>query len=155
MLDWETSFVLECMEADAPVLELGVSRVYFFDRDFFVISHAFLPCSVAFIFLWFHITLVVRCAPRAECTAPPPYTRTSRPAAPFPCRLTAQEDVVAYAVREKLGLDLSPAVVVGSRLEEAVKGWRELEELCRACEGLPFLLSVRVRGILPSLLLLG
>lgn len=55
---------------------------------------------------------------------------------------------MAYAVREKIGLDLSPTVVVGSRLEEAVKGWGELEELCRVCEGFPFLLSVRVRGTL-------
>ncbi|CAM9600417.1 unnamed protein product [Ectocarpus fasciculatus] len=62
---------------------------------------------------------------------------------PSPQDIAAQEDVVAYAVREKLGLDLSPTVVVGSRLEEAVRDWGELEELCRACEGLPFLLSVR------------
>ncbi|CBN75993.1 conserved unknown protein [Ectocarpus siliculosus] len=62
---------------------------------------------------------------------------------PSPQDIAAQEDVVAYAVREKIGLDLSPTVVVGSRLKEAVKGWGELEELCRVCEGLPFLLSVR------------
>ncbi|CAB1118326.1 unnamed protein product [Ectocarpus sp. CCAP 1310/34] len=62
---------------------------------------------------------------------------------PSPQDIAAQEDVVAYAVREKIGLNLSPTVVVGSRLEEAVKGWGELEELCRVCEGLPFLLSVR------------
>lgn len=51
-----------------------------------------------------------------------------------------------FAVREKLGFDKSPIVEVGSRLEEAVRDWGELEELCQACRGLPFILSARVRG---------
>lgn len=67
----------------------------------------------------------------------------SRPARPLSG--AAQEQVAMCAVRGKFGLGLSPTVAVGSRLEEAVRDWRELESLCRACRGLPFLLSVRVR----------
>lgn len=63
----------------------------------------------------------------------------------YPRRGAAQEYVVAHALRVQLGLDPSPSVMVGSRLEEAVRGRGELDELCKACQGLPFLLCVRVR----------
>lgn len=32
-----------------------------------------------------------------------------------------------------------------------MRDWGELEELCQACRGLPFLLSVRVRSVARSL----
>lgn len=59
----------------------------------------------------------------------------------------AREYIVVHALREKLGLESAPTVAVGSRLEEAVRDWAELETLCRACRDLPFLLVVRVRGL--------
>ena len=59
--------------------------------------------------------------------------------------LTARERLLTHTLRGQLGLDRAPVVTVGSRLEDAVRDWGELEGLCGACHGLPFLLSVRVR----------
>lgn len=59
--------------------------------------------------------------------------------------LIAKESNVMHPLRGQLGLDPSPTVSVGSRLEEAVQDEEELDELCRICLGRPFLLSVRVR----------
>eukprot|EP00904_Undaria_pinnatifida_P004108 jgi/Undpi1/13699/HiC_scaffold_9.g03353.m1 len=60
-----------------------------------------------------------------------------------PGDVPAQEHLLMHPFRGQLRLDRFPLVTVGSRLEEAVGDWGELDGLCRACHGLPFLLAVR------------
>lgn len=59
-----------------------------------------------------------------------------------------RERFFSHGILPLLGLDVSPNITVGSRLEEAVRDNRELESLCQACESLPFLLSVRVSELI-------
>lgn len=56
----------------------------------------------------------------------------------------ARESILMYSVRKQLGFNKSPSVLIGSRLEEAVRDGEELHQLCRICHGRPFIISARV-----------
>ncbi|CAM9341773.1 unnamed protein product, partial [Sphacelaria rigidula] len=62
---------------------------------------------------------------------------------PSPQELVARESILMYSVRKQLGFNKSPSVLIGSRLEEAVRDGEELHQLCRICHGRPFIISAR------------